>query len=427
MAFVPPVRRGFFPLDQELALLPGHLTPQLQEHLTHLGSWIPFEKAAALLQRLTGGTASEPTARRQTLAAGAAYVAVQTAEAEQIAATFPPPPPGPAKQLLAVDGAFVSLVGGEWTEVKTLVLGEVGEPVWEQDEWGVHSAQLSYFSRRADAERFGQQALVEVHRRGTERAGLVAAVTDGAEWEQGFIDLHRADAVRILDFPHARQRLAAISQLLWGGGTPAAAAWEAERARQLKEEGPDRLVTELRQLQQEHGELSELAEHVAYLAKRERHMQYPAYRAAGLPIGSGAVESGNKLVVEARLKGAGMHWAAAHLDPMLGLRNVVCSDRWAAAWPQMVRQRQRAAAAPVRRRAEPPRVAASAVGQAEPAVASRAPAAVPAPAGQPARRPAEPAVAPSAPRRPAANHPWRRYPIRWTREPTASDSHGAKS
>src|SRR5437773_1642585 len=69
--FVPPVRRGFSPLDQELALLPGHLTPLLQEHLTHLGSWIPFEKAAALLLRLTGGTASEPTARRQTLSAGA--------------------------------------------------------------------------------------------------------------------------------------------------------------------------------------------------------------------------------------------------------------------------------------------------------------------------------------------------------------------
>jgi hypothetical protein len=399
----------------------------LQEHLTHLGSWIPFEKAAALLQRLTGGTASEPTARRQTLSAGAASVAVQTTEAEQIAATFPPPLPGPAKQLLAVDGAFVSLVGGEWTEVKTVVLGEVGEPVREQDEWVVHSAQLSYFSRRSDAERFGQQALGEVHRRGTERAGLVAAVSDGAEWIQGFIDLHRGDAVRILDFPHARQRLAAISQLVWGAGTTAAAAWEAERARQLKEEGPQSLLAELRQRQQEHGENAELAEHVAYLAKREGHMQYPAYRAAGLPIGSGAVESGNKLVVESRLKGAGMHWAAAHLDPMLGLRNVVCSDRWAEAWPQIVGQRQRErAAASARRRAEQQASAASAGGLVEPAT-SPVPSAVPARAHQAARPSVEPAATPSRPRRPAANHPWRRYPIRWAREPSASGSHGAKS
>jgi hypothetical protein len=32
-------------------------------------------------------------------------------------------------------------------------------------------------------------------------------------------------------------------------------------------------------------------------------------------------------VVEARLKGSGMHWAEGHVNPMLALRNVICSDR----------------------------------------------------------------------------------------------------
>ena len=66
-------------------------------------------------------------------------------------------------------------------------------------------------------------------------------------------------------------------------------------------------------------------------------MQYPAYRAQGLPIGSGPVESANKRVVEARLKGAGMHWERRHVDPMLALRNAVCNDRWAEAWEQIAR------------------------------------------------------------------------------------------
>jgi hypothetical protein len=65
-------------------------------------------------------------------------------------------------------------------------------------------------------------------------------------------------------------------------------------------------------------------------------MQYPTFLAAGWPIGDGAVESGNKLVVEARLKGSGMHWARPHVDPMLALRNIVCSDRWAEAWQPIV-------------------------------------------------------------------------------------------
>jgi hypothetical protein len=72
----------------------------------------------------------------------------------------------------------VPLVGGEWAEVKTLVVAEVGSD--EQAEVG--SSQISPFSRLADAETFGLQAVVERHRRGTE---AVCAVSAGAEWIQG--------------------------------------------------------------------------------------------------------------------------------------------------------------------------------------------------------------------------------------------------
>jgi hypothetical protein len=53
------------------------------------------------------------------------------------------------------------------------------------------------------------------------------------------------------------------------------------------------------------------------------------------------VESANKLVVEARLKGAGMHWAQASVNPLLALRNAVCNDRWAEAWQQSAAHIQR--------------------------------------------------------------------------------------
>jgi hypothetical protein len=70
-------------------------------------------------------------------------------------------------------------------------------------------------------------------------------------------------------------------------------------------------------------------------------MAYPTFHAHGWPISSGPVESGNKLVVEARLKGAGMYWARASVNPMLTLRNAVCNDRWAEAWQQSSEQIRR--------------------------------------------------------------------------------------
>ena len=73
-------------------------------------------------------------------------------------------------------------------------------------------------------------------------------------------------------------------------------------------------------------------EELASLQKREAHMQYPSYQTAGWPIGSGSVESANKVVVESRLKGAGMRWQGRDVNPMLVLRNAVCNRRWPETW-----------------------------------------------------------------------------------------------
>ena len=67
-------------------------------------------------------------------------------------------------------------------------------------------------------------------------------------------------------------------------------------------------------------------------------MQYHLFHQQGWPIGSGTVESANKLVVEARLKGAGMHWKRENVDPMLALRNIVCNDRWNQEWPNITQR-----------------------------------------------------------------------------------------
>jgi hypothetical protein len=315
--------------------MPGSLTPWLQEDLTHLATWMPFARAAGMLKRMHGVMVSEALARRQTEENGAAYVAVQEAEVERIEKKLPESPAGPAKQLLSVDGAMVPLVGGGCAEVKTLVLGIIEEPVIEKGEQKVHARELSYFSRLAEAEVFTRLALVETHRRGVEKAGCVVAVTDGAEWEQGFIDYHRADAVRVLDFPHAGGYVGKMGNAVWGEETSESKEWLKEQLRQLKHKGPAEVLPELRVLMEDHPEIPDLVDWLAYLEKREAHMQYPAYQEQGFPIGSGAVESGNKLVVEARLKGAGMHWAREHVNPMLGLRNAACSDRWDEAWPQI--------------------------------------------------------------------------------------------
>ena len=407
MASVPTAAQAFSPLDEQLALLPGKLTPQLHGWLVRLSTWMPFARAAQILTEFTHVPISEATARRLTQAAGAAYVDLQTTQAAQIAQTYPAAPIPPARLVVSADGAMVPLVHGLWAEVKTLAIGAPPGCAAPDQPLGT----ISYFSRLTDAETFGQQALVEIQRRGVLAAAEVAAVTDGAEWLQGFVDLHCDQALRILDFAHAAQRVSAIGQAVWGERSDIGTHWVQQQLHMLKHEGPQAVLATLRKLQAAHPALADIPEHLAYLEKRVQQMHYPAYQAAGWPIGSGMVESANKLVVEARLKGSGMHWARQHVNAMLAVRNVECSNRWQEGWTQMqARRRPRVGA---RRQAR----------QQREQEAARVAQAVRLNAAVPPRVGTQVPSTTGGPPRPGAAHPWRRafQPHLRTRKPTESN------
>src|SRR3989304_487446 len=117
MPSAPSVKRGFFPLDEELQLWAGHFTPSVYEGVTRWGTWMPFERAVTEMGYFWRGSVTEPTVRRTTEGAGAAE--------EQ--------------------------GGGR---------GEDAGPG--------HGGRTRTRERRAEAEEFGRLALVETHRRGTE-------------------------------------------------------------------------------------------------------------------------------------------------------------------------------------------------------------------------------------------------------------------
>ena len=156
--------------------------PRLLDGLVRLGAKLPFGEAVETFAFFTGTRVSAATARRWTERTGATLAIVQDEQVERLERDAPEPRPGAQTMQMSVDGAMVGLVGGEWTEVKTLAIGEV---VLEPDAEGQRrprARHLTYFSRRAEASAFTRAALVEVHARGIERAQRVAGPADGAVW-----------------------------------------------------------------------------------------------------------------------------------------------------------------------------------------------------------------------------------------------------
>jgi hypothetical protein len=369
------------------------LSPWLAQCAVRLGAEVPFAVAANLLELLTGTRVSAATIQRLTEAAGAACIQLETAFVAQLdRGESVPQVAVPAEPLqLSVDGVMVPLVHGQWKELRLAAIGRVRATT----DGTVTTTELTYAARLLDAARFRQVALGEVMRRGVERAPVVVAVSDGAPWIQEFVDLHCPQAVRILDFAHAAGYLAEAAQAAFGPGTPQTSEWFAVQRHALRhDQTPAAVLAAVDALPP--SEVRDRARH--YLGERRDMLTYVDFAARGFPIGSGCVESANKLVVEARLKGSGMHWTEAHADAMAALRTVLRNHRWAAMWPRIVRhlrgQRHRAAA--LRRAAAP------------------LPAALTPPARSPAPAPSLPMTTPTKTivgGRPTPDHPWRRFPV----------------
>ena len=392
--------RVFSPLDETLELTPSHFSPFLMEGMVRLGTCLPFAQVPAMFHFFTGVQVNADTVRRLTEQAGAALVTIETAEAERIEQEAPAPPQGPAIQQLSVDGAMVPVLKGEWVEVRTAAIGTVEQEIDAEGEPGARSHEVSYFSRYTDAKTFAQLAIIATHRRGTETAGTVCSVQDGAGWLQAFCDVHRPDAVRILDFPHAVEYLAMAAHAVFGAGTEAATTWLKEQAHDIKHEDAADVLQAIRDLPATTEEAQAVQEKVLhYLEERQEQIRYAAFREQGYPIGSGMVESANKLVIEARLKGSGMHWARSHVSPMAALRSMWCSTTWEEVWPQIAHEvrRQAVAAKLARHQAR------------HPPVPPPAPASAPLPSDpEPQRKPILPRHRCMENGKPTKHHPWRR-------------------
>lgn len=220
--------------------------------------------------------------------------------------------------------------------------------------------------------------------------------------------------------------LAAVAQAVWAHDPARQVTWLDEQRRELLTGDPDRVLARVRAVQAAQPPASPvwatITTSLSYREKRRAPVPDAAFTAAGYPLGSGAVESATTRVVEARLKGAGMHWAPAPVSPMAARRTITCSDRWADAWPPLgAQQRQQAQVrATARRQARADTTTAASASPSPtpgtPAVALPAGLALPpdrhAPDDPPSAAPASSSPCSPEARRPAADHPWRRRLLR---------------
>ena len=202
-----------------------------------------------------------------------------------------------------------------------------------------------------------------------EDAPQVVMLADGMEWLRTHLHPKMPEGTLfILDFYHAAEHIAAYAKARFGAGTKAAKSWyrnarsklfgkrsytqkkrTKRRGKRLLKQSKERRKRTIHRSQNRHGAGEELARRLIeenpepkslsahesllrYVSENADRMDYPAYRARGIQVGSGAMESLHRIASQMRLKLAGARWLAENALAVLNTRMMRLAERWDEFW-----------------------------------------------------------------------------------------------
>lgn len=334
--------RGRCPLDQQLGLF-GSFTPGFARIASRAAAQSSYGEASTDLKELAGLETGSRQLQRLCQDVGAAL--------REKLKRLPAPPEVPVPIMyVEADGTGVPMnrqalqgVKGRGAdgqaktrEVKTgcvftqTGLNEEGEPERDEDS-------TTWIASIETASEFGPKLRDEAKRRGIAKAAKVVFLGDGATWLRELARNYFPEAICILDFWHASEYLTDMSKLIHPGAAASATAtglytrWRGEMA---QSKIADILIEAKACLGVEGIDTGSLQEKISYLENQQPRMDYAAYRAADLFIGSGVVEAGCKKVIGARFKCSGMFWSEPGAKNLLHIRAALLSqtrfdDFWA--------------------------------------------------------------------------------------------------
>jgi hypothetical protein len=355
---------GTYPELAALGIRKGS-TPALQSQVGRLTALLPSIELARDELRRQGPTLDEKAVHRMARQLGAEVLATRTRDVQRFREGLIPVGQEMAGQHIVaqVDGGRVRIR----TQVETTKRKGVKHRRKIRIEWREPKLLILYPSDRQgrmlkgarpwiDGTLNGPDHLMELlafhlHRLGAARAKAVSFVADGAPWIWNRLDwvigragLDTTRVERILDCCHAVHHVSLALQALGLSEAERTATYRTLR-HQLRAGRSREVVAALRRMAQAQPYDSAVWVEIEFLDKHEPHLHYDWFGYRGRPLGSGAVESAIRRVINLRLKGNGIYWREENAEAMLVLRAAALTGRW-----QEMMERTHAAMARDRRR-----------------------------------------------------------------------------
>jgi hypothetical protein len=185
---------------------------------------------------------------------------------------------------------------------------------------------------------------------GVKAADKLVIIGDGARWIWDRVNkivegvgIDPKKVTTIVDFYHAVEHLQDFAELKKGWSEKFRKQWVTKN-RKLLRSGKIKKVIENIKAVAKGRNLKKMKTELNYFIKNASKMKYAWFKRCRLPIGSGAVESCIRRVVNLRMKCPSTYWKEENAEGFLHLRSLYKSGRWDAGFMQTLETQARAVA-----------------------------------------------------------------------------------
>ena len=324
------------PLDETLGLteLPYKMTKEMMLEVAFYGqNQSSFAGASAMIKRAMGMEINKETVREITEGIGKRVFEADTQKAEHLINNIHEIEMNEEKDgrvlYIMTDGAAVNTRvedenGSTWRENKTVIVFTNKDLIKRKDGGNI-IVNKEYAAFIGSAEEFRGYVLSSAVNAGYGKVSEVVIIADGAAWIRNMAQELFPEATQILDLYHLKENIYTYAKHKFSQNEKEYTPW-AEAIIAKIEKGESAEV--LNQLPEDEKLPAGVVNLRTYILNNIDKINYPEYKSKGYFVGSGAIESANKVLVQRRLKQAGMRWSVAGAQAVLTLRAKVESDLW---------------------------------------------------------------------------------------------------
>lgn len=319
-------------LDEKLRIENKRHCPLTTYWTDLLGTIAPFEEAANTLNEIRGINVSTKQVQLSTEASAKLITESHEADIKDIHLTQKGTVPAVNINLnsnasktvyIETDGCMIH-TDNAWKECKTFMLFEI-ENISKDKHKLINKF---YYSTMKDVNELKRQLKFHLERYCGKDPVRIVCVSDGAKWIWNMIaelfpkEQYPTGIIEIIDFFHAIEKIGDIKKEVFTNKDLAEKFYD--RCKEDLKKGNIEVIKQTLEIlmnKQEDTEKRKLIyEVLRYFNNNKERMKYAGFKEEKLCIGSGAIESANKFVIQRRVKLQGMIWKEENANYMVHLR-----------------------------------------------------------------------------------------------------------